>query len=386
MSDETPISAHRRRPFTLDRVVRLVITLALLTAAILLIDRLKDVLLPFCVAWLVAYILEPFVQFNKRIFHLKGRFVAILLTLIEVVVVFTVLGIIFVPQIMNELHHMSELVKRYTETAQNSPITQAIHDFLVRTIDMQQLSTHLTEQNIEAVTTKVLSLLSSGLDFVLGVFDWFLVILYIIFIMLDYEKLLVGFKRLLPPKYRTMTLGIARDVKEGMNHYFRGQALVSLCVGILFCIGFSIVGLPLGILMGLFIGVLNMVPYLQLISIVPMTLLCLVCSADANIDFWTMWWECILVYCVCQAIQDLFLTPKIMGKAMGLNPAIILLSLSIWGTLLGLIGMIIALPMTTLILSYYDRYVINRPGDTTPQERADEEQSLREVTEVGGDD
>jgi predicted PurR-regulated permease PerM len=75
-----------------------------------------------------------------------------------------------------------------------------------------------------------------------------------------------------------------------------------------------------------------------------------------------------------------------MGKAMGLNPAIILLSLSIWGTLLGLIGMIIALPMTTLILSYYDRYVINRPGDSTPQERADEEQSLREVTEVGGDD
>ena len=64
------------------------------------------------------------------------------------------------------------------------------------------------------------------------------------------------------------------------------------------------------------------------------------------------------VYIVVQAIQDLYLTPKIMGKYMGLNPAIILLSLSIWGTLLGFIGLIIALPLTTLVLSYYNRYVI----------------------------
>ena len=60
-----------------------------------------------------------------------------------------------------------------------------------------------------------------------------------------------------------------------------------------------------------------------------------------------------------QGIQDLFLVPKIMGKAMGLNPAVILLSLSIWGSLLGIVGMIIALPVTTLLISYYKRFVIN---------------------------
>ena len=69
------------------------------------------------------------------------------------------------------------------------------------------------------------------------------------------------------------------------------------------------------------------------------------------------------VYCVVQAIQDLFLTPKIMGKAMGLNPAIILLSLSIWGTLLGFLGLIIALPLTTLLLAYYDEYLNTLPID-----------------------
>ena len=67
---------------------------------------------------------------------------------------------------------------------------------------------------------------------------------------------------------------------------------------------------------------------------------------------------------ISQTICDYVLTPKIMGKAMGLNPAIILLSLSVWGTLLGLIGMIIALPLTTLLISYYGEYVIGHDSVT----------------------
>ena len=113
----------------------------------------------------------------------------------------------------------------------------------------------------------------------------------------------------------------------------------------------------MAIVLGLFIGLLNMVPYLQLISLIPSTLLCLVCSVDSDVDFWSIWWATMAVYIIVQCIQDLFLTPKIMGKAMGLNPAIILLSLSVWGTLLGFIGLIIALPLTTLLLAYYDQYI-----------------------------
>ena len=71
-----------------------------------------------------------------------------------------------------------------------------------------------------------------------------------------------------------------------------------------------------------------------------------------------MWWGCMAVFATVQVVGDLILTPRIMGKAMGLNPAIILLSLSVWGTLMGFIGLIIALPLTTLLLSYYEQYGI----------------------------
>lgn len=369
-----------RRPFTFDRVVRILFTAVCVVAAVLLIDRLKDVLLPFLVAWLIAYILEPFVKFNARWLHARKRFWPVILTLLEALVLAGVLGVIFIPSIIDECHQLGALVSSYAESdAEIRFIPAQVHDFIKRSLDLKSLASSMSEQEAETIFRGVTHVLSGSLDFVIGIFNWFLVVLYVIFIMLDYERLLHGFKALVPPKYRGVVFRVGHDVKDGMNHYFRGQALVSLCVGIIFAIGFSIIGLPLGVMMGLFIGVLNMVPYLQLISIIPTTLLCVVYSAGGAVGFWTVWVECIALYCVCQGIQDLFLTPHIMGKVMGLNPAIILLSLSVWGTLLGLIGMIIALPLTTLLISYYNRYIIRREFDGKEPETADARRALKDM-------
>ena len=100
-----------------------------------------------------------------------------------------------------------------------------------------------------------------------------------------------------------------------------------------------------------------MVPYLQIVGIVPMVFLCLLQALETGNNFWVVLALAVGVLIIVQLIQDLFLVPKIMGKMTGLNPAIILLSLSIWGILLGVLGMIIALPMTTLLLSYYERFI-----------------------------
>lgn len=88
------------------------------------------------------------------------------------------------------------------------------------------------------------------------------------------------------------------------------------------------------------------------------------------------------VFAAVQIVGDLILTPRIMGKAMGLNPAIILLSLSIWGSLFGFVGMIIALPLTTLLLSYYEQYIIMRNDDENPAQRKEEVQELKDMTKL----
>ena len=185
--------------------------------------------------------------------------------------------------------------------------------------------------------------------------------------------------------YKRQAYKLGNDIKDSMNHYFRGQALIACIVAVIYCVGFSLCKLPLSIVLGLGTSVLFMIPYCQYLSIIPVTLLCLVGAADGKVDFWAQWWECMAVFLTVQVVADLILTPRIMGKAMGLNPAIILLSLSIWGSLFGLIGMIIALPLTTLLLSYYEQYIIMRNNDEPPSVRRKEVQEIKDMAEISYD-
>lgn len=366
-----------RQPYTFDRVVRLIITVVTIAAIFYVINLLKGVLLPFCVACLIAYMLEPFVQFNRRLLRLKGRIVAIFCTLFETIFFIGVLCYFLVPMIGNEIAHVGELVAQYSKSTSNIPfIPKEVHDFIRDHIDFESLSKLMSKGEWVSLIKGALTgtwgitwgIISTSFNVIASIVGWFVVVLYVIFIMIDYERLSRGFRRMVPPKYRRTCFKLGRDIQQSMNHYFRGQALVALCVGVLFSIGFLIIDLPLAIVLGMFIGLLNMVPYMQLISIPIATLLCLVMSVDQGIGFWLIFAETMIVYCVVQSIQDLFLTPKIMGKAMGLNPAIILLSLSIWGTLLGFLGLIIALPLTTLLQSYYEQYILQYPAN--PHEKA----------------
>ena len=129
-------------------------------------------------------------------------------------------------------------------------------------------------------------------------------------------------------------------------------------MGVLFALGFALIGLPLGIILGLFVGLLNMVPYLQIIGLIPAFALALIQALETGGNFWLALGLVGGVFVVVQAIQDIILTPRIMGKATGFSPAVILLSLSIWGKLLGFLGLVIALPLTYILLAYYRRLVL----------------------------
>lgn len=356
---------YTRKPYTLDRTVRLFLNIATLVIVVLLVRYLKDVLLPFFVAALIAYIFEPFVQFNRRLLHLKGRIVAIFVTLFEMITFVAIACYFVVPMIVSEVNSMGKMLSAYASSELNLPYLPAqIHDFVVRNVNLRQISHMLSTfdwtETIKQTLSTVWDVLAGSVTFLISAASWCIVLLYVIFIMVDYDRLGRLWRNLVPPRYRKNVFKVLNDIKTSMNLYFRGQALIAFLVGVLFAIGFSIIEMPMAIIFGLFIGVLNMVPYLQLISLVPAVVLCFVASVSGGVAFWPMMGKCIAVYCIVQAIQDLVLTPKIMGKTMGLNPALILLSLSVWGSLLGLLGLIIALPLTTLFLAYYNEYVIDR--------------------------
>lgn len=355
----------KRQPYTFDRVVRITFSVIGIIATLYILDALKGVLLPFIVACLISYMLEPVVKWNMKLLKVKSRFLPVVLTLLEACLLVGIFCLLFVPYLIEEAEQMAILVRKYASTQIEIPyISGPIYDFLKENLDFDTITRMLTpdewKEIIKTALTSSWNFLSSGLAFVISALSWLIVILYVLFIMLDYERIMLSFKQLIPYPHRHRILHITRDIEHSMNRYFRNQFFISMIVGVLFSIGFLIIGLPMGVVLGLIIGFLNMVPYLQLISLPVTAILCLVSTASTGVNFWAIFWESMAVYLIVQCIQDLFLTPKIMGKAMGLNPAIILLSLSVWGALLGFMGLIIALPLTTLLLSYYNIYIVDR--------------------------
>lgn len=356
-----------RKRYDLDRITRLVISIICIVAAIMVINYLSGILLPFVIGGLLAYMLNPFVEWLQKTLHLKGRAIASILAIIIAIAVITLLLWWLIPYIANEVSDMTKMLTSYAKKSFTIPhIPAAVHDFFRQNIDLTQWQKLLTKEQwmnvLNSVASGTWSVLGGTMSVILSVVTLLLVLMYMFFILLDYDKITRGFKAAIPPRYRRMSFKVMRDVEQTMSRYFRGQALVSLFVGIIFAIEFSIIGLPMAIVFGLFIGVLNMVPYLQLISFPIAAFLCLVASVDSGGSFWSLFGWTFAAYCICQVIQDLILIPSIMKQQMGLNPAIVFLSLSIWGYVLGFVGLIIALPLTTLIISYYSEYVLHQPN------------------------
>lgn len=349
-----------KKTITFDLVIRWIVGMALVGVIVWLADVLKNVLLPFVVACLVAYMLEPIVEFQQKRLGLKHRILPVIMTLIEVVLILTALSYFFVPLVINEIEQLEKLMK----TSGNHPfdtkfLPPFIADYVHKYFNLETFQEYLSGTRILSVLNQSTTVLSATLDFLLHTLEWLIAIVYVIFIMLDYNHLMRGFRLAVPPKYRRKTYPVLDDIKNSMSIYFRSQAVIALCAAVFYCIGFSIVGLPLAIVMGLLVGILYMIPYFQYVTLIPVAILCYLSSLTGEVTFLPMLGKCLLVYVVSQCICDYILTPKIMGKTLGLNPAIILLSLSIWGSLMGIIGMIIALPVTSLLISYYKRYVLN---------------------------
>lgn len=357
-----------QKKITFDSFIRGVLSGAVVIAILYLLKRLSGVLLPFFMAWLVAYLTYPMVTFYQHKLRMKNRVVSIVAVMLTLLIVIAGAGCFFIPPMIEECVRLKHLIEVYfIEGNGGASIPKTITQFLRENIDPIWLKETLNAENVMTAFQKLVpqmwNLISTSYNIVLALITVFIMLLYLFFILLDYEQIASGWITLLPAKHRDKTIKLTTDIKDSMNRYFRGQAIVAFCVGILFSIGFLIIDFPLAIGLGLFIGLLNMVPYLQIIGFVPTILLALLKAADTGDNFWWILGSALLVFCIVQLIQDAFLVPKIMGKITGLNPAIILLSLSIWGSLMGMLGMIIALPCTTLLLSYYQKYIRRKDLD-----------------------
>lgn len=353
-----------RREFTFDRIARMLVLSVLILLIYVAVQAIWSVILPFLLAGIFAYVMMPLVRFFQYTLRLRSRGLSVILTLLLLGAVVYLAVIFIIPSINAEIEKTLQVISGYSsgQDILTMILPRNIRNYLNGGLRWgnfpQQLSFEKVLENVKLLLDQVGGIINSTLS----IFSWGLVFLigfiYFVFILLDFENLARGFISLFPKTLRPTIRTISMDLDRYMNNYFRGQALVAMSVGILLTIGFNIIGLPLATAMGIFIGILNFIPYMQALGIIPLGLASLLMAAQTGENAFV----CMLlgygVLMIVQIIQDMIIVPRIMGQTMGMRPSLILLVLSIWGYLLGFFGMLIALPITMFIYSLYMRYVL----------------------------
>lgn len=349
------------KKYNSNQIIHGCITIAVIIALYFLVRRLSGVLVPFLVSWFIAYMLVPMVRFFQYKCRFKNRGLSVTVSMIVLLGILVGFNLLIVPPMMEEMAHLCDYITTHLHSVDKYLPTEWVAQYQ-QGQDEFSVSALLANENLmEALKTaapKIWHMLTGSVSALTKLGVIMVCILYIFFLLLDWEKLDDEVLAMIPEKYRGPVQMVMTDISVNMQSYFRNQGLVALVVGIIFGVGFEIIGLPLGIVMGILIGIMSMVPYLKALGIPPCLLLALLESVETGRSFWVLLLIMIAIFCFAQFMDDFVLTPRIMGKAMGLHPAIILLALSIWGSLLGVIGMLIALPLTTILIDYYKRFVM----------------------------
>ncbi len=350
--------------YDLDRIFRLFLSIGALAAFFFLIYYLRTVLIPFAIAFIIAYLLDPVVDFFDNM--KMPRILSILIVFALIGMVFFVVLFYGIPYIYNELISFGEVLPNYIENFY-SFVQEKISIVSDETFTSGYFNTIYTGllENIESsgFIQKILGYLTNIFSQIFSVFyilvGVVIVIMYVFFLLRDIDRIKERWEFYIPERYRESVKLFLREVYYYTSHFFRGQLTIVSILGVMFAIGFSIVDIRLSIIVGLMAGFLNLVPnFGTLIAIVPALLLAVGRAAEDGSDPLIRIGGILIVFLVVQAVQDIILVPTIMGKKTGLRPVTILISVLIWGKLLGFLGIILAIPLTCLTKVYFSRFIL----------------------------
>ncbi len=352
-----------------DRFVRGLLFLAVITVFVLGLRWLSPVLIPFFAAWAIAWILAPVVNFFQNTCRLRSRVLSVLITLALLIGLGCAVAWLIIPPLIDGVTQIKEALLSYLASGhiRNVHLPEWLDHLMQQWLDQEKIQSMLRSDNLMKTIRETLphvwNMLVSTANLVMSLVGAAFGALYLFFLLLDYDYYTTAWINWLPRAQRNFFRRLSEDLGRNMRGYFRGQALVALSNCVMFTLGFWIIGLPMPLGMGLFVGLISFIPYVQVVGFAPAAVLALMEMSDTGRSFWGLMALVLLVYIVVQVLQDTVFTPRIMGKIMGLSSAMVLLSLSIWSYMAGIIGLIIALPLTTIILAYYKRYILKEPDD-----------------------
>lgn len=322
------------------------------------LSRFSHAFLPLAVAGVIALILKPFFDWLVERAHLP-RVIALVVLFLAILLPIVGLGWFFGDLLIDQLSDLIDRIPGWWQAA--TDWFQARLPKLKELWDRYQVAEKLEASEdslfsgVQFVGLKALAA-GAGIFGALGaLFGWAVLPVYVAFLLfLDPKRILGSADTALPflkKETREDVTYLVSEFAEIIVAFFRGQLVIAFLQGVLFAIGFSIVGLKYGFILGLLLGFLNIIPYLG--SIVGLSVTLPLAFFQEGGGLATVVWM-LVVFVVVQMIEGNLLTPKIMGDQTGLHPMVIIVAVFFWGSALqGITGLVLAIPLTAFFVIFW---------------------------------
>ncbi|MFA6563981.1 MAG: AI-2E family transporter [Verrucomicrobiia bacterium] len=364
-------TAWQRRVLANSLVALAIAFIVALTGASVLVaatlfTKLQWVLLPAAIGLLVAYLLMPAVDWlhSKRQWP---RSAAVLLVFSLGTIAITTVTALALPAILQELtdfgrkmpqhfHRAAVAANHLADNARSVKASGAWQGFIDQltasiTSSLPDLARHLTAM-LPGILSNAIGLLSAVVGFLI-------IPIYVFYFLRDPDYFATNWKLYVPvanPTVRDDIIRLVGEINESVQAFFRGQCIVAACVGALSALGFYIVGVDFALLLGIWVGLFDLVPLFGVVAgAIPAAII-----AYSQHGGWQLPAEAIGVCVVVHLIENWILAPRIVGNKTGLHPVTVVLSILIWGHLLGFIGVLLAVPLTSTLTVLFRHYLWRR--------------------------
>lgn len=377
-SDLTP-PATRGAVRRWDIATKRIVAIALLLLLVLTIYLFSDLIIPIAIAILLAFVLNPIVDFLEKRVHLPRGIATGLVFFVLVIILLAVFAapVTAVPSIRRAILSLQLNLNR---------IISDIGAFFERPVEIMEYELDLSQvyEELSASLRRFVGTIAQGtLDFALGVASgafWLIFVLITAFYLVKDVRLIIEkMDQLAPPGYGEDVRLLRQQIADVWGSFLRGQLLLGSAMAIVTAVLGMAIGLPYAWAMGILIGLMEFVPNLgPFIAAAPAILIALI-QGSSHLPLGNFWFAVLVagIYFVLQQIENNFFVPRILGRNLNLHPLVVLTAILAGGQLGGILGMLLAAP-TIGTLRVLGRYVLCRLYDRDPFAQPGVDQDIME--------
>ncbi len=347
-------------PFREYRAARTMMFTAGILMGLWLFVTLASLLFPFIIGLLIAYLFNPLVIWIDKKWKISRGWSSLIIVFLLCGVV-VLLGLILIPRIFGQIQALITTITTYFQGSTLTLDEEGIRKFfLTLGLPQKYVEQYVTGGIIPQIRTLytqlpevLVAILSAIPGYAARILDLIIIPVAAVYFLKDWVIMIESIQSLIPQRHRPAFITTFRNIDKVLYGYMRGQSTVAIIIGTLGAIIFTIIGVPYAALLGVVIAFLDLIPFIGLIMSIVVVEAVIMITMPITLGAIVSGF---LVIGGLHTFENYYLGPKIVGKGVGIPPLLIIISIFVFGYFMGFLGMLIAVPLTGIILLFVREY------------------------------